>query len=79
MRLEVTRKTDLALRAMRALQPGGTKKGKDLALLVGATDHFLPQVMSPLVRRGWVVSEPGPRGGYRLSRPLESSVIPTVK
>lgn len=71
MRLEITRRTDLALKALHALDRG-KQRGADLARLVGGTPKFIPQVMSPLVRAGWVESDPGPSGGYRLARPLES-------
>ena len=65
MRLEVTRKADLAVRALRALQPAGVRrKSSDLAADLGTTAGFLAQVMTPLVRAGWVGSVPGPTGGY---------------
>jgi Rrf2 family iron-sulfur cluster assembly transcriptional regulator len=68
VRLEITRKTDLALRAMIALHRAeGPCKGSDLAETIGTTGPFIGQVMSPLVRGGWVRSEPGPTGGYRSS------------
>lgn len=67
MRLEVTRRSDLAVKALVALaRDGGRLKGSDLAKTVGATAGFLPQVLSPLVRQGWVGSDPGPTGGYSL-------------
>jgi Rrf2 family protein len=65
MRLEVTRKTDLALRALRALATSGSlHKGVELADTLGTTAAFLSQVITPLSRAGWVRSMPGPRGGY---------------
>lgn len=67
MRLEITRKTDLALRAVRALQDGGQRKGAELAGMIGTTAQFISQVMTPLVREGWVASETGPAGGYSLA------------
>ena len=39
-------------------------KSADLAAALGTTAGFVPQVMGPLVRRGWVRSVPGPTGGY---------------
>ncbi len=65
MRLELQRKTDLALRAMTQLNGATRAKGPDLAAAIGTTPAFIPQVMMPLVQRGWVQSEPGPTGGYR--------------
>ena len=67
MRLELTKRTDLAMRAMTALaaEGGGTVKGSVLAEALDTSTHYLPQVMKPLVSEGWVASEPGPTGGYR--------------
>jgi Rrf2 family protein len=50
-------------------------KAVELADHVDATAGFLTQAMSPLVARGWVVSEPGPTGGYRLDVGLEDVSI----
>jgi Rrf2 family iron-sulfur cluster assembly transcriptional regulator len=66
MKLEVTRKTDLALSAVRVLSADQRAwKGSDLAGTIGTTPGFLAQVLGPLVRRGWVESAVGPAGGYR--------------
>jgi len=66
MRLEITRRADLAVRALVVLarSPQHLKSG-DLAAALGTTPGFVPQVMGPLVRAGWVRSDPGPSGGYR--------------
>lgn len=65
MRLELTRRTDLALRALQALlRHEGLVKGGALADTLDTTAGFLVQVLAPLVHEGWVRSEPGPRGGY---------------
>lgn len=71
MRLEITRKSDLAVRALRVLHAQGRTKGSDLAKAVGSSPGFIPQVMAPLVRAGWVGSDPGPSGGYQLVKPLD--------
>jgi len=39
-------------------------KSADLADELGTTPGFIPQVMGPLVRAGWIRSTPGPTGGY---------------
>jgi Rrf2 family protein len=71
MRLEVTRRADLATRALVELdRAGGRVKGAVLADRVGATPGFLAQAMTPLVTRGWVRSDPGPTGGYVLGAEL---------
>lgn len=53
---------------MRALallsRSPGRLKSSDLATGLGTTAGFVPQVMGPLVREGWVRSVPGPTGGY---------------
>ena len=68
MRLEVTRRSDLAVRILKALgERSGRVKGTELAEIVGTTTAFVPQVLSPLVRAGWVRSDPGPTGGYVLA------------
>ena len=41
-------------------------KGPELAEAVGSSPGFVSQVLTPLVRSGWVRSEPGPTGGYSL-------------
>jgi Rrf2 family protein len=72
MRLELTKKTDLALRALGDLAEDGSRHpGLAIAEAIGATRQFLPQVMAPLVQAGWVDSIPGPGGGYHLELPLE--------
>lgn len=72
MRLALTRKTDLAVRALRALAAGEERvAGAVLAREVGTSVDFLAQVMRPLTASGWVESTPGPGGGYRLRVPPE--------
>lgn len=71
VRLEITGRTDLAKRALMTLATNGGNeilKGAMLAERIGTTTNYLPQVMKPLVSNGWVVSEPGPRGGYRATQ-----------
>jgi len=81
MRLEVTRKSDLAVRALRVLADApGRVKGPALADAVGSTSGFVSQVLNPLVRQGWVRSDPGPWGGYSLEVPLGSvSVLAVIE
>ena len=81
MRLEVTRKSDLAVRALRALAGDGARlKAPALAAAVGSTPGFVAQVMTPLVRAGWVTSDPGPTGGYLLAVDLTSlSVLAVIE
>lgn len=67
MRLEVTRKSELALRAIRELaRRDDITKGAALAATIGTTPAFLAQALAPLVRAEHLRSDPGPTGGYRL-------------
>jgi Rrf2 family protein len=81
MRLEVTRKSDLAVRILQALGDRRERiKGPDLAEVVGSTAGFVPQVLTPLVRAGWVRSEPGPSGGYTLTAdPADLSILRVIE
>jgi Rrf2 family iron-sulfur cluster assembly transcriptional regulator len=81
MRLEITRRTDLATRALLELHRRGDKtKSADLAAELGTTPGFLSHAMTPLIGRGWVRSEPGPTGGYRLVTPLAGiSVLQVIE
>jgi len=81
VRLELTRRTDLALRALLELGsvPRRTK-GAELAERVGTTSGFLAQALAPLVERRWIVSEPGPTGGYSLAVGLDGlSVLDLIE
>jgi Rrf2 family transcriptional regulator, iron-sulfur cluster assembly transcription factor len=71
MRLEITRKSDLAVRALCALRETGRMKASALAGATGTSQAFMAQVMAPLVRRRWVASDPGPTGGYELAVSLD--------
>lgn len=66
MEFSLQRKTELALRALRVLgRSRNLVSGSELAGELGTSVGYLPQVMAPLVARGWVTSERGPNGGYR--------------
>lgn len=68
MNLTFQRRTALALAALRRLSNVGVRvPGPELARSISTTRSFLPQVMAPLIRSGWVSSERGPGGGYQLS------------
>jgi len=65
MRLEITRRAELAVRALAVLgNASGRLKGSVLASELGTTSAFVAQVIGPLVKAGWVRSDPGPTGGY---------------
>ena len=68
MKLQLDQRTDLALRAVRALHGHGRRvRGRELAPELGTTSQYLPRVLQPLVQAGWIDSAPGPTGGYRLA------------
>lgn len=81
MRLEITRRTDLATRALLALARRGERtKAVVLADELGTTPGFLSHAMTPLVARGWVRSDPGPAGGYAITAPLaDISVLDVIE
>jgi Rrf2 family protein len=81
MRLEVTRRTDLATRALLTLASSDERrKAADLAIELEASPGFLSQALTPLVNQGWVRSDPGPTGGYRLTVDLGAlSVLDVVE
>jgi len=79
MRLELTRKTDLALRAFRTLAAAPARvPGRALAEAVGTTAPFIAQVVGPMVRAGLVTSRPGPAGGYALAPGVETASVLAV-
>ncbi len=87
MRLETTRKSDLAAQALITLARRRPEtddpdpvKAAELAESVSATPSFMAHVMSALVSRGWVTSDPGRNGGYRLVVGLDDiSVLDLVE
>ncbi len=82
MRLELSRRTDLALKAIAVLASaeGASVLGRDLAERLDTTPHFLPQVMKCLVSNKYVASSPGPKGGYRLDvDPATTTVLEIIE
>lgn len=82
MRLELSKRTDLAIRALEVLcsHAHDLVGGAHLASIVGTSTHRLPQVMRPLVINDLVESVPGPNGGYRLSADLlEVSLLKVIE
>ena len=81
MKLEMSRRTELALTALRTLvEEGSPVKGAVLADGMGTTASYLPHVMRPLVAGGWVESDRGPTGGYRIaSDPGDISLLELIE
>ena len=67
MRLEISKKTDGALRAICSLaEHDGRRNAEGIAADIGSSRQMVPKLMEPLVKAGWVASSPGPTGGYEL-------------
>ena len=81
MHLEVSKKTDLAIRALQHLhQRSGQSTGSEMAEAIDTTLNYLPQIMKPLIMAGWVASSPGPGGGYALGTRLSAiSVFEVIR
>jgi Rrf2 family protein len=72
MRLELTKKTDLAFQALERISSAGGDRvsGTVLAERLEISTQYLPHVMAPLTRAGWVASTSGPKGGYTMNTDL---------
>ncbi len=80
MRLELSKRTDLALKALTFLHALSGATGHAMARAIGTTSNYLPQVLKPLTERSWVSGTPGPGGGYRLNVDLaELSVLDVIE
>lgn len=81
MRLEITRRAELAIRALAVIgRSSGRVKAVALAEELDTTLGFVPQVVGPLVKAGWVRSDPGPTGGYTSRVDLgEVSVLEVIE
>ncbi len=81
MKLSLDQRTDIALRAVQALHAHDDRvPARELAPELGTTTQYLPHVLRPLVRVGWVDSAPGPTGGYRLAvQPDEVSLLDLIE
>lgn len=71
--MNLGKRADYAIRAVLYLSTHQADhrwhKAQRIASVMEIPSKFLPQLMGPLVHRGWVESEPGPDGGYRLAIP----------
>lgn len=69
--MHVSRKADYAVRALGFLasaEPGRLVLIQDVATAMAIPKPFLSKIMKDLVDHGLVTSQPGPGGGYALSR-----------
>jgi len=80
MRLDLTKRSDYAIRAMLSLTMvgGGLRSSRKIAEEMKIPPRFLPQIMGDLTRAGLVEAHPGRAGGYKLARPASSVTLLTV-
>jgi len=77
MRLDLTKRSDYAIRAMLALTmaPEGLLSSRKIAEEMKIPPRFLPQIMGDLTRAGLVDAHPGRSGGYKLAQPADSVTL----
>jgi len=80
MRLDLTKRSDYAIRAMLALTmaPSGLLSSRKIAEEMKIPPRFLPQIMGDLTRASLVEAHPGRSGGYRLAKPAAEVTLLTV-
>ena len=80
MRLDLTKRSDYAIRAMLALTSagGGLLSSRKIAEEMKIPPRFLPQIMGDLTRAGLVDAHPGRAGGYKLAKPANTVTLLTV-
>ena len=71
MKLQITKRTELALRMLQCLKDGERRNSKVVAEAIGSTPGFVAHVAHHVVSPGWVRSVAGPTGGYVLVTALE--------
>jgi len=69
MRLDLTKRSDYAIRAMLSLTMArdGLLSSRKIAEEMKIPPRFLPQIMGDLTRAGLVSAHPGRSGGYQLA------------
>jgi Rrf2 family protein len=69
MRLDLTKRSDYAIRAMLALTKAGDGllSSRKIAEEMKIPPRFLPQIMGDLTRAGLIHAHPGRAGGYQLA------------
>jgi Rrf2 family protein len=82
MRLDLTKRSDYAIRAMLALtgEREGLVSSRKIAEEMKIPPRFLPQIMGDLTRAGLVEAQPGRAGGYKLARdPKKVSLLRVIE
>lgn len=77
MRLELTRRSDYAIRAMLALAEAGNRQlsASEIGNRMRIPPSYVGQVMADLSRAGLARAAIGRRGGYRLARPTAAITL----
>jgi Rrf2 family protein len=80
MRLDLTKRSDYAIRAMLALAGAreGLMSSRRIAQEMQIPPRFLPQIMGDLTRAGLVHAHPGRAGGYQLGKHADEVSLLTV-
>ena len=80
MRLDLTKRSDYAIRAMLSLTMAreGLLSSRKIAEEMKIPPRFLPQIMGDLTRAGLVEAHPGRAVGYKLARSASSVTLLTV-
>lgn len=81
MKLKATKKSDVALQALRMFADSSVVlSGKEVAARLKVSTVLLSQCLKPLVEAGWVTSRSGPDGGYILTTGLKKvSVLDVIE
>ena len=75
-----SRSAEYAIRALvvlGSLPSGESARVKNVAAEAGIPEHFLAKILQDLARNGFLKSNKGPRGGFRLALP--AAEIPLLK
>ena len=71
--LKLTKKADYGLISLKHLaMKGGSASAKEIAEAYGIPSPLLAKVLQKLARSGFLASEHGTHGGYRLARPARA-------
>jgi Rrf2 family protein len=77
----LSRTAEYAVRAVLALagtEDGRSRPANEIADELGVPRNYLSKVLNRLAKRGLLVSERGPRGGFRLAQPGSAIVLADV-
>lgn len=81
MKLKATKKSDTALQTLSILAKAPEPvSGQLLTKQLSTSAALLSQSLGPIIENGWIISRPGPDGGYQLAPGLKKlSVLQVVE